>query len=112
MLNYKLNHAVSPNVNPIAWHSHFWHLTVTGASKIFLFSQVMKHIETNSDEHLKEGVAELKSVILQQLSPVMPPLLLCLHNLGTTQEKYGAELVMNQLVSLGQIVGLSLVDVI
>jgi hypothetical protein len=55
-LDCKLNHAVSPDVNFLAWHSHFWHLTVTGASKIFLFSQVMKHIE--------EAVAELKSVIL------------------------------------------------
>ena len=93
--------------NFLAWPSHFCHLTVTGASKIFLFSQVMKHIGTNSDDHPEEAVAELKSVISRQLSSVMPPLLLRLRNLGTTHgEKYGAELVMNQLVSLGRTVGL------
>ena len=53
-------HAVSPCVNFLAWYSHFWHLTVIGASKIFLFSQVTKHIETNSDEHLKKAVTKLK----------------------------------------------------
>ena len=71
--------------NSLAWPSHFYHLTVTGASKIFLFSQAMKHIGTNSHEHLEESVAELKSVILQQLSSVMPLLLLCLCHLRTTQ---------------------------
>jgi len=98
-------HAVSPCVNFLVWYSHFRHLTVIGASKIFLFYQVTKHIKTNSDE---QAVAELKSVILHRLSPLMPPLLLHLHGLGATGtsiEKRGAEPVMNQLVSLGQIVG-------
>ena len=79
------------------------HSTVIGASKIFLFSQVTKHIKTNSD---KQAVAELKSVVMHQLSPVMPPLLLRLRNLGTSVEKRSAETVINELVSLGRIVGL------
>jgi len=98
-------HAVSPCVNFLAWYSHF-RLTVIGASRIFLLSQVTKHIKTDSDE---QAVDELKSVILHQLSSLMPPLLLHLRNLGatgTSVEKCGAELVTNQLVSLGQIVGL------
>lgn len=79
------------------------HSTVIGASKIFLFSQVTKHITTNSD---KQAVAELKSVVMHQLSPVMPPLLSRLRNLGTSVEKRSAETVINELVSLGRIVGL------
>jgi hypothetical protein len=98
--------AVSPCVNFLAWYSHFRHLTVIGASEIFLFSQVTKYIKTNSDE---QAVAELKSVILHRLSPVMPSLLSRLRNFaatGTSIEKCGVEQVMNQLVSLGRIVGL------
>jgi len=99
-------HAVSPCVNFLAWYSHFRHLTVIGANKIFLFSQVTKHIKINHDE---QAVVELKSVISHRLSPVMPPLLLRLRNLGATGtsiEKCSAALVINQLVSLGRIVGL------
>jgi len=62
---------------------------------------VTKHIKPNSDD--EQVVVELKSVILHLLSPVVRPLLSCVHNLGATStgiEKCGMGLVMNQLVFL------------
>jgi hypothetical protein len=70
--------------------------------KIILVSQLMEHIQAENNQH-PLAVVELKSEILKNLSPILPP---ALERLRAMSASYGVAGVLDQLVSLGQIVGL------
>lgn len=69
----------------------------------------MAHIQAKNDQHLKLPVVELKYEISKKLSPVLPPVLERIRTISKETNDFAlhdAAMVLDQLVSLGRIVGL------
>jgi hypothetical protein len=68
------------------------------------------YIQPKNDQRLDVTLVELKSEISKKLSPILPPVLEHIRTMSKETSGFGSSetaLVLDQLVSLGRIVGLS-----